>query len=61
VLGENGPSKWAARGEGKVGCTRERGGVGRKERIGPKDLGEKHFPIFKTFYKFQINLILIQI
>jgi hypothetical protein len=57
----NGLRKWVAHGEAKVGYRREREGVGRKERIVPKGLGKKLFPIFKTFYKFQTNLISIQI
>jgi hypothetical protein len=61
MVDHSGLRKWVAPGEGKVGCRRERGGVGRKERIGPKGLGEKTLSIFKTFYKFQTNMISIQI
>jgi hypothetical protein len=55
MLGENGLRKWAAPEEGKVGCRRERGGVGQKERIGPKGLGEKTSFLFsKPFINFKL-------
>jgi hypothetical protein len=51
----NGLRKWAARGEGKVGYRRERGGVGWKERIGPKGLGKKNSFLFsKPFINFKL-------
>jgi hypothetical protein len=37
-------ANWAA----KVGCWRERGGVGRKEIIGPKGLGGKTLSYFQN-------------
>jgi hypothetical protein len=56
VLGENGLRIWVARGEGKMGCRREREGVGRKERIGSKGFRGKTFLFSKPF----INLKLIR-
>jgi hypothetical protein len=54
MVDHSGLRKWAAHGEGKVGCRRERGGVGRKERIGPKGLGEKLFLFSKPFINFKL-------
>jgi hypothetical protein len=45
---------WAAHGEGKVGYRRERGRVGRKERIGPKGLGKKTLFYFQNFLNFKL-------
>jgi hypothetical protein len=37
-----------------MGYMRERGGVGQKERIGPKGLGKKTFLFSKPFINFKL-------